>query len=236
MLELPPGTPSWLSAGADAALVVHISGGAVGLVAGACALAARKGARLHRMAGTVFFIAMLAMAGTGALIAPFLPRGQWTNTTAGLFTFYLVATAWAAARRPDGRTGLFEIAAFLMAAGLAAMGATLAVLYAGTPDAEGFEVVWGFAAVAAFAGALDLRMMLAGGVTGPARIRRHLWRMTLALTVAAVSFFVGQQKVMPEVVRGHPLLFAPPLLALLLMVFWLVRTRSRSQKPAAAAA
>jgi hypothetical protein len=77
----------------------------------------------------------------------------------------------------------------------------------------------------ALAAALDLNFILRGGVSGVQRIARHAWRMCAALLIAAFSFFLGQQKVMPELIQGSPLLFVPPLAVLTAMIFWLLRIR-----------
>lgn len=61
-------------------------------------------------------------------------------------------------------------------------------------------------------------------ILAPARLARHLWRMCLALFIAAGSFFVGQADEIPQALRG-PHLMVPPLAALALMAFWLVRVR-----------
>src|SRR5215218_10063153 len=92
----------------DAPLLARIAGGATGIVAGWTAVVAKKGGRVHRVAGTVFFVGMLFMSGIGAIVAPMLPSAQWTNTTAGIFTFYLTATAWATVQRRPGEVGRFE--------------------------------------------------------------------------------------------------------------------------------
>jgi len=49
-------------------------------------------------------------------------------------------------------------------------------------------------------------MLLHGGVSGAKRIVRHLWRMSFAFWIAAFSFLLGQQKVMPAYIRGLKLL------------------------------
>ena len=49
------------------------------------------------------------------------------------------------------------------------------------------------------------------------------WRT--ALLIAAFSFFLGQQKVMPVAIQGSPWLFVPPLATLAAMVFWIFRVR-----------
>jgi hypothetical protein len=82
-----------------------------------------------------------------------------------------------------------------------------------------------FAGFAAFAVALDLKVILQGGIAGVPRIARHLWRMCLALFFASSFFFLGQQKVMPAFLHGSPILYAPALAPLVLMAFWLVRVR-----------
>ena len=58
ILQVSAGS-SWLVRGAAALiLIVHISGAGIGLLSGAAALLFRKGGRLHRIAGNVFFVSM----------------------------------------------------------------------------------------------------------------------------------------------------------------------------------
>ena len=199
----------------------------MGLVSGAAAMAFRKGERLHRAAGAVFFVAMLTMSGIGAAVAPFLPKDQAPNTLAGVITFYLVATGWATVRRKAGAVGVFEVGAFLAALCAAAAGAAWVWVNAhtaGVAHGPGDGAISIFAAVAALAAAFDLRVILRGGVSGASRIARHLWRMCVALFIAAGSF-AGQPKAIPEFLRGSPVLFLPMIAVLGLMIFWLVRVR-----------
>jgi hypothetical protein len=58
-----------------------------------------------------------------------------------------------------------------------------------------------------------------------ARISRHLWRMCFAFFIATGSFFLGQQDVLPEAVRGSPILFVLAFAPIALMLFWFVRVR-----------
>jgi predicted histidine transporter YuiF (NhaC family) len=62
---------------------------------------------------------------------------------------------------------------------------------------------------------------------GAKRIARHLWRMCMALLIAAFSFFIGQAKVIPRPIRIVPLLMVPPLLVLFTMLYWMWRVRAR---------
>lgn len=217
-MTLPAFNPESL---AQAALVLHIGGGAVSLVSGFAALAAPKGRRIHRGAGTVFVLAMLVMALFAVVVA--LLRNQPLNTIAGAFTLYLIGTAWLAVRRPDGVVGRPERAGFLIAAAIAV--ASFLVGWNGL-GADGVPVaaLYVFSGVAALAAAADLSMLLRRGVTGPARIARHLWRMCTALFIASGSFFLGQADEIPEALRG-PHLFAPALLPLAALLFWMIRVR-----------
>lgn len=58
-LPVAPDTPIWMHVGAEVLLWLHIGGGAAGIVTGFLALASRKGGRIHRTAGKVFFGGML---------------------------------------------------------------------------------------------------------------------------------------------------------------------------------
>jgi hypothetical protein len=217
-------------------LWIHIAGGTVGLISGAAALSLRKGSRLHAKAGTLFFGSMLTLAGTGAFIAAFKP--ERITAVIGILTCYLVATAWTAARRRDGTTGRFEL--FALAVALACAAALLMFGFQALPtgrlDSLPPHPAFAFAGIAALAAALDVNYIRTGAAAGRQRIARHLWRMCTALLIAAFSFFLGQQKVMPLGWRGSPLLFVPPFAVMAAMLFWICRVRfARAfRRPAAA--
>lgn len=224
-LQAAPDAPFILRAAADTILFLHIAGGTVGMVSGATAMLAKKGRRLHRTAGTVFTVAMLVMAGIGAAVAPFLNEDQWTNTTAAVFTLYLVTTARAAGKRRDGETGRFERTAMFVPVGIIAMAGSLAAFSAGRAPAENFTTVYAIAAISALAAAGDLNQIRHGGLSGASRTSRHIWRMSLALFVALGSFFFGQQKFLPEAIRGTLIPAIPVLSMAALGIFWFVRIR-----------
>ena len=142
---------------------------------------------------------------------------------------YLVATGWVAIKREAGRIGRLEKGGLGVALGVVAAGITFILMAQNSPTGrigktppQAFYV---FALVGAIGAAGDLKMILRGGLSGSARIARHLWRMSAALTIASGSFFLGQQRVMPAFMRGSPWLFVPVIAPLLLMVFWLIRVR-----------
>lgn len=217
------------------ALVVHIGAGAVALVSGTVAAIARKGGRLHRNAGNLFFIAMLTMAVFAAWLAVAVPE-QLVNVFISAFTAYLVATAWMTVRRKRGGTGLFEALALLVGIVLCAPFAILSFQLATgmTPPFQSavpfrgpvLIAIYVFTAVLVLAVIGDARTILAGGLAGTARIERHLWRMCLGLSLAAGSAFTnGLARFLPGPYHVPPLFFLPQFLPVGLLLVWMIRMR-----------
>jgi hypothetical protein len=177
------------------------------------------------VAGTVFFVALLTMSGIATIVAPMLDADQWVNTTMAVFTFYLTATAWATVQRRAGEVGRFERAAAVVPVGVVVVGLWLAWVAVQAGSAGANAPVFPFAVIAALAAVCDVRMIRRGGVSGPPRVARHLWRMTLALFVATGSFFLGQQKFLPEAMQGTFIPAVPVLGVVVLLAFWMLRVR-----------
>lgn len=221
-----------------AGLALHIGAGSFAILGGYAAAFARKGARLHRIFGNTFVVSMTLMALMAVMLA--ISIHQKANIIGGLLAFYLVGTAWMAVRRKPRSTGRFEIAGMFAALAIAGFmlvwAADAAMSPTGRLDGAPPAQYLIFVAFAAFAAALDLKVIRQGGIAGSARIARHLWRMCTALFFAAASFFLGQQKVMPAMFHHSPLLFVPALAPLVIMIWWLVRIhRPKSIKRAAVA-
>ncbi|HEY2071211.1 MAG TPA: hypothetical protein VGG48_16765 [Rhizomicrobium sp.] len=227
ILPISPDAPLLVRAAAETVLVAHIAGGTGGIISGTVALLSRKGERLHRAAGTVFFVSMLVMSGIGAVVAPFFP--DRVSAMAGAFTFYLVLTGWITVRRQEGRIGVFEKTAFAFALAIAATDFELWRMAMATPshtlDDSPPQAFYVIGLLVALAATTDLKVILRGGISGAQRIARHLWRLSAALFIAAGSFFLGQQPVMPKFIQGSPLLFVPEIAIIALLLFWLVRVR-----------
>lgn len=200
---------------------VHIAGGSIALLSGTAAVVARKGGPLHVRAGTWFFVSMLVLGVTASILEPF--RSPPGSPIGGIMVCYFVATSWVAARRRDGMTGRFEILACAAALGMAALMVWGGFTGATTPAGAG--PVFALGGLCLIAGLLDLNAVLRAKLTAAQRIARHLWRMCFAFFIATGSFFLGQQDVMPEAVRGSPILFVPAFAPFAVMAFWLVRVR-----------
>ena len=76
-------------------------------------MSSRKGARVHVVAGTVFFVSMLAMAVLADYLAVAIPE-QIPNLFIGTFTIYLVATAWLTVRCKESSVGISEKVALVV--------------------------------------------------------------------------------------------------------------------------
>ncbi len=210
--------------------VVHIAGGSLALLSGYVALYASKGQSLHRKAGMLFVWAMLTMTLFGGTLAV-VRLNAWSsvNASAALLTSYLVITSLTTVRPPAGVRWL-NIGGLLLVSALALTEITFAVqAIAGGGRRNGipaFPFVM-FGAIAVLAAIGDLRMLRSGPLQGTPRLRRHLWRMTYALFIAAMSFFIGQAKVIPKPIRIMPLLAIPVVAVLVTLLYWLWRTRAR---------
>jgi uncharacterized membrane protein len=218
-----------------ALLTVHIIAGSLGILSGFLALGVAKGGTLHRRSGRVFVYAMITMALVGAFIAGVWRVATFGNVPIGIFTAYLVATSLSSVRPPDEVRArrmdmtlmivVLVIVVSLVTAGFIAAASPTKRLST-FPPAPFF--VFGTLAFIAWAG--DVKLIRSGGTValrGATRLSRHLWRMSLALVIASFSFFIGQAKVIPKPIRIYPLLMIPPLVAIVMLFYWLWRVRIR---------
>jgi uncharacterized membrane protein len=211
---------------------LHVIAGTIAILSGFGALYALKGAQLHRKSGTIFVYAMLVMALSGAVIA--VGRdGAAMNIPAGLVTAYLVITSLLTVQPRSAGSRRAERGAMMAAFALGVASIVSAIVSAGRGNIGFVYPLLMFGILALSAGVGDRRMILAGGLQGTARLRRHLWRMCTALFIAAGSFFLGPVRRIPEPLR-IPALRLIPLVVLLTMVYWLWRLRRKRTSRGAA--
>ena len=213
-------------------LALHILAGGLALGAGYVALYTRKGGALHRKSGMVFVVAMVTMCAGGLALA-LVGGNNWTsvNASAAVMTAYLVLTSLTTVKPLAGRgSRLFHAAAMLvaLAVGLLDLGFGFdALSRGGSRNGVPAFPFFLFGVTGLLASGGDLRMWARGPLAGAPRLVRHLWRMTFALFIAAMSFFFGQARVIPEPIRIPALLALPVLAALVTMLYWLWRIRVR---------
>ena len=158
-------------------LTFHIIAGTIVLLSGIGALIFSKGEKLHRLSGNTFFFTLILMAGSGAFLSD--------DPTIAFSSIYFASTAWVITLRPEKKTGVFEIIAFIAISIICAR-----YLFVAFTSEPGFMVTmfYIFGSVALIAALLDLNMIIRGGLSGAHRIARHLWRMCYALIGAVLSF------------------------------------------------
>jgi hypothetical protein len=183
---------------------------------------------------------MLTMAAGAVYLAKV--KNQPNNVGGGLFTFYLILTAWLTARRRNGGKSRFDWAAMLipLALGILAWISGIKALrnHEDLPGGVPVGMHLFMASVMLLAAAGDARMLLRGGVFGSQRIVRHLWRMCFGMFIAAGSFFlgpsnrplrllstVGLAQHLPPVLFNTNLYLILSVLPLILLIFWAVRLR-----------
>ena len=209
-------------------LLFHICGGTLGVLSGAVASFPRKGSRRHALAGTVFVISMLVLGASGAYMA--LLKMQPGNILGGLFTCYLVSTAWIAAKRKEVSTGIFDWGALLLVSAITVVELTLGLEAAtnstgmkyGYPPGPYFFI----GSVALIAATGDIRMIAGRSFSGTQRIARHLWRMCFAFFIASASIFLARAHLFPAFMQRTGTLYLLSFFPLMLMIFWLIRIRS----------
>ena len=221
-------------------LFIHICGGTLGLFSGAAALALRKGSRPHVVVGRVFVASMLVMAAGAAWLG--IIKHQPNNVGGGIFTFYLILTAWLTARHADGETNKLDWAAFLIPLTLGTLTWIngVGVVRSGASSLAGVPrgMVFFMGSVELLAAAGDVRMLMNRGVLGARRIRRHLWRMCFGLFTASGSFFLGPSnrplrllsavgigQHLPRALFSMGVYLVLTILPLVLLIFWLIRVR-----------
>src|SRR5687767_11914219 len=99
-------------------LPIHIAAGPLAIVLCAVALSVKKGGTIHRRSGMLFVYAMVVM-GVTASILEYLESAAATNLVAALMSVYFVGTALTTVRPVSRWTRVIDVAALLVAAGLA---------------------------------------------------------------------------------------------------------------------
>jgi hypothetical protein len=208
--------------------VIHIVAGALGLLSGFVALYASKGSPLHRRAGMVFVYTMVTMCAAGAAMAVLRNAAPALNLPPALLTAALVVTALTTVRPPTPVTrridGVATVVTLGVTIGALALGVA-AIARGAEPILLFAHFMFGVVGLLALVG--DVRVRRRGPATGAERVARHLWRMSYALLVAAMSFFIGQAKVIPAPLRIPGLLALPVVAVLVTMLYWLWRVRVR---------
>lgn len=198
----------------DIVLWLHIALGTLALAAGATALGARKGGRLHRGAGRVFVPSLAASLVTAVVLSVWHPNVFLFAIA--LFSGYLLFSGWRAARRRDAGAGLDRAAAWamLLTGGLMAVGGLIGF---GPGDYRAWVLLVFGLLGAGFAGQDLRRLRAAGGARagreGAGRIARHVSRIGGAFIATVTAVAVVNLTMLPDLATwlGPTVLLSPVL-------------------------
>ena len=215
--------------------LVHILAGTVGLLCGYTALFVVKGASVHRKSGMLFVYSMLTMAVFGVVLAISRNKAPEINIPAASLTSYLIITALITVRPlgPGSRNARWlGLAAMLVALGVGSitlMWGFEAIANGGKRNGMPAFPFLMFATIGLLGAAGDLRVMRFGALKGPSRLARHLWRMSIALFLAALSFSVQLASILrrQDIRLPGGVIAVPMVLVLGAMLYWLWRVRLR---------
>jgi len=213
-------------------LAIHIAAGGLAIVLGATALSAKKGGTIHRRSGLLFVCAMLALGISAAILGVRKNGPTDSNVFGGLTTVYFVVTALTTVRPASRWTRWINVAAVMVATGIAILDFLGGVKAFNSPrgslNGAPFFMLFFLATVMALAAAGDVRILRSGMPRGGPRLARHLWRMCFALFIAAGSFFSIRErvaKIFPEPFTTAPMRMLPILLVFVAMFYWLWKVR-----------
>jgi hypothetical protein len=170
-------------------LALHIAAGFSALGSGLLAAGNKifdRGHRWHVRAGRVFVVAMSVVFVTAVPLS--ILRANIFLLLIAIFSFYLAFSGWCLARNRSGRPQRVDrvraISMLLCAGAMATYGGLLL-----SRGSSGGSIMLVFGGIGAFLGIHDIRIIRGGGVSGSARIARHL-TMMLAATIAAITAFL----------------------------------------------
>lgn len=200
-------------------LAIHIGAGTLALASGTVALVSRKGVGLHRRAGTLFFIAMVANTLASFVLATIHPSAFLLAI--GVFSLYLVFAGWRAivSRGPKAQALDWAAALIMLAVGIFMIGRAGWEMFLGPIGANPALLVFG-----GIGGALaveDLRSFAHVLPRGPERLSRHLTRMVAAMIATTTAFAVVNLHQLPQLVPW----LGPTVIGVPLIVYWNIRVQ-----------
>jgi hypothetical protein len=179
---------------------------------------------------------MLSMSLTGAAAMAAGGRTSAANVLAGLLTTYLVTTAVTTVSPRSPRIQSLDRGAMVaaLAFGVVIVVVALGILVTRNGNSRGLAfVLLIVGGIALPAGVGDRRMLRAGGLQGAQRLRRHLWRMCLALFILVASFVLGRR--FPEALRILPIRLIPFVVLVSMSIsLWRLRGTNTSIRVVAA--
>jgi hypothetical protein len=176
-------------------LIAHIAGGGAGLITGTIAASAKKGGRLHRKAGIVFFWGML-LASLSALVMSWFPDHENLFLFAvGGFTLYMILSGYRIVllkRHFKNTTGRFPVTDYLITI-FGGLFATFLIMQSikGLSGGNTFSIVPGVFGIICLSYVLhDIKLFLGRTTIKASWIYNHIIRMMGAMIASYTAFLV----------------------------------------------
>ena len=201
---------------------IHIVTGSLSLLSGFTSIFSKKGSKIHRKSGNIFFVSMVIMCLSGTSFA--LMKPDMATTISGMVVLYMLITSQITIREKPGETGWYDRAAFALGIIIVTVG-IFSAFRANQNQADGYQIygTLTFVSIAIIGLLFDLRVLYKG-IRGKQRIIRHIGRVCYSFLITVISLFIGQEQIFPEFIRSTSLLFLPVIIVFAFMLYWLIKT------------
>ncbi len=194
-------------------IYLHASFGGIALLAGAVALSAKKGRRVHKKAGKLFFVTMLISAAMALVIATMPGHHSPFLFSIGVFSSYFLVSGF---RSLNFRKKEFSVQTDRWIAWLILITGISMMLYPIVFLGKVNIVLLVFGAFGVAFGARDLRLLRDLPKLRKSWLKLHLGKMTGGYIAAVTAFFVVNN-VLPGIWNW----FVPTIVGTVFISFWI---------------
>lgn len=203
-------------------ILIHAATGGVALLGGTLALMTKKGGRIHKRSGLVFFYSMLLSAFLALTVAILPGHLSPFLFSIGLFSSYFILSGYSSLRYKKKDFGLLFDQ--LLAALLILTGAAM-IVYAFLLDSNLNTVLIVFGSMGVFFGTRDLRSFKDRKSLRKKWLQRHIGNMTGGYIAATTAFLVVN-----EVLPGLANWFLPTVLGSIYIGYWINKVSGKRRK------
>ncbi len=211
-----------MESSAQILIYIHAATGGIALAGGAVALLTKKGGKIHRKSGLVFFYSMLTSALIALIIALLPGHLSPFLFSIGLFSSYFILSGFSSLRFKKKDYNLkFDkvLATVLVITGLAM------IVYAFLLDSDLNVVLLVFGLMGLVFGTRDLISFKDQKSVRKKWLQRHIGNMTGGYIAATTAFMVVNE-VLPGLVNW----FLPTVLGSVYIGYWINKVRGKRRK------
>ena len=209
-------------------LFVHIAAGTVALLSGTISLIRKKGAKPHRLIGSIFFISMLLIGASASIMASYQPN--YFLFIVGIFSIYLVSTGVRILylkNLAQGQKPLFIdwlVSGTMLVFGLAFVSIGLYNVLVKSDFFGTVLVVFG--SISLVMVGQDIRLYKGKTKVTNYWLYMHISRMVASNIAAFTAFLVVNNSVLPPMVAW----LLPTVIGSALISYWQIKYRRKPEK------